>query len=92
MLEVKPEIVALMLEETMFQSPGAYPPAPAGGPPSSTQYQHENQYNSDCTTSTLSSQPSATYQLKTMCLAKKTVQMPTKEEHGFLLFLWSWCP
>lgn len=26
------------------------------------------------------------YQLKTMCLAKKTVQMPTKEEHGFLLF------
>ena len=27
-----------------------------------------------------------TYQLKTMCLAKKTAQMPTKEEHGFLLF------
>lgn len=27
-----------------------------------------------------------TYQLKTMCLAKKNVQMPTKEEHGFLLF------
>ena len=26
------------------------------------------------------------YQLKTMCLAKKTAQMPTKEEHGFLLF------
>jgi len=26
------------------------------------------------------------YQLKTMCLAKKTVQMPSKEEHGFLLF------
>jgi len=26
------------------------------------------------------------YQLKTMCLAKKTVQMPNKEEHGFLLF------
>lgn len=26
------------------------------------------------------------YQLKTMCLAKKSVQMPTKEEHGFLLF------
>jgi hypothetical protein len=26
------------------------------------------------------------YQLKTMCLAKKAVQMPTKEEHGFLLF------
>ena len=27
-----------------------------------------------------------TYQLKTMCLAKKSVQMPSKEEHGFLLF------
>lgn len=26
------------------------------------------------------------YQIKTMCLAKKTVKMPTKEEHGFLLF------
>jgi len=26
------------------------------------------------------------YQLKTMCLAKKAVQMPNKEEHGFLLF------
>ena len=26
------------------------------------------------------------YQIKTMCLAKKTVRMPTKEEHGFLLF------
>ena len=26
------------------------------------------------------------YLMKTMCLAKKTVQMPTKEEHGFLLF------
>lgn len=26
------------------------------------------------------------YQLKTMCLAKKMVQMPSKEEHGFLLF------
>jgi len=26
------------------------------------------------------------YQLKTMCLAKKNVQMPNKEEHGFLLF------
>ena len=24
--------------------------------------------------------------MKTMCLAKKTVQMPSKEEHGFLLF------
>ena len=27
-----------------------------------------------------------TYNLKTMCLAKKCVQMPSKEEHGFLLF------
>jgi len=27
-----------------------------------------------------------TYQMKTMCLAKKAVQMPSKEEHGFLLF------
>ena len=27
-----------------------------------------------------------TYQLKTMCLAKKIAQMPTKEEHDFLLF------
>ena len=26
------------------------------------------------------------YQLKTMCLAKRTVQMPNKDEHGFLLF------
>merc|ERR1711910_289579 len=26
------------------------------------------------------------YQLKTMCLAKKAVQMPNKGEHGFLLF------
>jgi len=26
------------------------------------------------------------YSLKTMCLAKKCVQMPSKEEHGFLLF------
>lgn len=30
--------------------------------------------------------PQTAYQLKTMCLARKTVQMPTKEEHGFLLF------
>lgn len=26
------------------------------------------------------------YQLKTMCLAKKVVHLPNKEEHGFLLF------
>jgi hypothetical protein len=26
------------------------------------------------------------YQLKTMCLAKRAVQMPNKDEHGFLLF------
>jgi hypothetical protein len=28
----------------------------------------------------------AKYPIKTMCLAKKTVRMPTKKEHGFLLF------
>ena len=27
-----------------------------------------------------------TYQLKTMCLAKKIAQMPSKEEHEFFLF------
>jgi len=47
------------------------------------QYHGQNQYNPE---SVIANGTPSIYQLKTMCLAKKTVQMPTKEEHGFLLF------
>ena len=34
----------------------------------------------------LPSQSEEMYQLKTMCLSKRAVKMPNKEEHGNLLF------
>ena len=38
------------------------------------------------TSSMTGSEVGAKHYIKTMCLAKKTVRMPTKDEHGFLLF------
>lgn len=52
----------------------------------STSYDSNSQYTEDMSPSPGESPPPQNYQLKTMCLAKKCVQMPTKEEHGFLLF------
>jgi len=49
-------------------------------------YESQTAYSSDVPPSQEASSPPQNYQLKTMCLAKKSVQMPTKEEHGFLLF------
>jgi len=52
----------------------------------SSKYESQSSYSTDVAPSQEESQPPQNYQLKTMCLAKKSVQMPTKEEHGFLLF------
>ena len=51
----------------------------------------DNQFSTaanSCSTTSESgaADPGAKYQIKTMCLAKKEVRMPTKKEHGFLLF------
>jgi len=51
-----------------------------------SKYESQTSYSTDVTPSQEESPPPQNYQLKTMCLAKKSVQMPTKEEHGFLLF------
>lgn len=52
----------------------------------SSSFESHTPYSTDVTPSPGESPPPPNYQLKTMCLAKKGVQMPTKEEHGFLLF------
>jgi len=52
----------------------------------SSSFESNTPYSTDVTPSPGESPPPPNYQLKTMCLAKKCVQMPTKEEHGFLLF------
>lgn len=51
----------------------------------------DNQFSSaasSCSTTSESgvAEAGAKYQIKTMCLSKKEVRMPTKKEHGFLLF------
>eukprot|EP00092_Neocalanus_flemingeri_P041254 GFUD01044915.1.p1 GENE.GFUD01044915.1~~GFUD01044915.1.p1 ORF type:complete len:662 (+),score=134.14 GFUD01044915.1:124-2109(+) len=52
----------------------------------SSSYESNSPYSTDVSRTPGDSPPPQNYQLKTMCLAKKCVQMPTKEEHGFLLF------
>ena len=52
----------------------------------SSNYESSSQYNTGVSPATDESSLPQNYNLKTMCLAKKCVQMPTKEEHGFLLF------
>jgi len=54
--------------------------------PHPVKYESQTPYTTDVSPSSGDSPPPPNYQLKTMCLAKKCVQMPTKEEHGFLLF------
>jgi len=54
--------------------------------PSVSNIDSNSSYNMSTASSQGESPPPQNYQLKTMCLAKKSVQMPTKEEHGFLLF------
>jgi len=68
----------------MFQ-PGPSPAFPAHQPSIKLGYSgFDNQYSA--TSSETGPDTGAKYQIKTMCLAKKTVRMPTKKEHGFLLF------
>jgi len=52
----------------------------------SSNFDNTSQYSTDVSSAQGESPPPQSYHLKTMCLAKKVVQMPTKEEHGFLLF------
>ena len=68
----------------MFQ-PGPTQAFPAHQPNIKLGYSgFDNQYSA--TSSESGPDAGAKYQIKTMCLAKKTVRMPTKKEHGFLLF------
>jgi len=62
---------------SMFQPDQPYPKV-------STSISSYSQYSSS--NGSENGSDSEKYQIKTMCLAKKTVRMPTKEEHGFLLF------
>jgi len=59
---------------TMFQTNSTYQMASTAQPTYSQYSGSESGMDTD------------KYQIKTMCLAKKTVKMPNKEEHGFLLF------